>query len=770
MKLRVFICITLLCHGLSSAAQDKGNTSCAHTISGLVSDTDTGQPISGATIQLETKSGLSTSEGTFSINNLCTGKVLITVSARGYNSFQKQVRIKQSERLTISLHRQDIKLNEVEITGHRSPAPTSNAATSIGGAELDRTRGGNLAEAIKSISGVNMLQTGSTISKPVIQGLHSNRILTLNNGIRQEGQQWGAEHAPEIDPFIARQITVIKGAEAIRYGAEAIGGVVLVEPPSLPRTPELRAELNLSGASNGRAGTASGMISGGLARLPGFGWRIQGTAKQAGNLQSADYYLENSGMKEMNFSAALGYNSDHLETEIYYSHFQTELGIFKGAHFGNLSDLQDRIAYGRPLFDGSFTYNLEAPLQKVSHDLVKLKSHFHLANGASVNAIYGFQYNNRQEYDLRRVLNATPSLNLQLYSHTIDLNVEQMSESGLKTTFGFNGLMQVNNNVPGTGITPMIPNYDTHGAGLYGLAKLFRRNYELEIGARYDYRNLDALGYNRDGDLYGDKHNFHNVSASAGAVLHLNNHFHLRTNLGSAWRPPAVSELYSDGLHHGTGSYERGDQNLKSERALKWINSIEFEADRFSLNVDAYLNYIYDYIYLSPSASYFENIRGTFPIYNYKQTNARFAGLDLTAKAQVLPFAEYELKGSVVKARDVRNDSYLPWIPSDRLDNSLRFKLPEFAQLSSSYLRIQHQFVAEQKRYDEGSDYTPPPSAYNLFNLDLGTQMKIGKNNLSLNVSAQNLTNKLYKEYLNRFRYYAHDTGRNFILRATYRI
>ncbi|PRY49541.1 iron complex outermembrane receptor protein [Arcticibacter pallidicorallinus] len=770
MKFRVFTCITLLCYGLSSSGQTKGEATRAYTVNGLVSDTDTRQPISGAKVQVGTSSAVTSAEGKFTINSVSKDKALVIVQAPGYDSFQQQVRLRQSEKLNISLHRQDIKLNEVEITGHRSAVPTSNATSTISGAELDRTRGGNLAEAIKAISGVNMLQTGSTIAKPVIQGLHSNRILTLNNGIRQESQQWGSEHAPEIDPFIARQITVIKGAEAIRYGAEAIGGVVLVEPPALPHSSEIKAELNLTGASNGRLGAVSGMLSGGLPRFPGFGWRIQGTARQAGNVKSANYYLENSGMKEINFSAAVGYNTEHLETEVYYSHFQTELGIFKGAHFGNLDDLQDRIAYGRPLFDGSFTYNLEAPLQKVSHDLLKLKSHFHLANGASVNAIYGFQSNNRQEYDLRRVLNATPSLNLKLQSHTLDLNIENMSESGLKTIFGLNGLMQVNNNVPGTGITPMIPNYDSYGGGAYGLAKLFRRNYELELGLRYDYRNLDALGYNREGTLYGDKHNFHNVSVSAGGVLHVNNHFHLRSNLGTAWRPPVGNELYSDGLHHGTGSYERGDASLKSERALKWINSVEFHSGKFSLNADAYLNYIYDYIYLSPGDSYFENIRGTFPIYNYGQTNARFMGIDMTTSYKILPFAKYELKGSLVRAKDIRNDLYLPWIPSDRVDNSILFNLPSFSKLSNNYIKLQHQYVAEQTRYDEGSDFTASPPAYHLLNLDAGFQVKAGKNKLSVNFSINNLTNKLYKEYMNRFRYYAHDTGRNFILRATYRI
>jgi iron complex outermembrane receptor protein len=265
-------------------------------------------------------------------------------------------------------------------------------------------------------------------------------------------------------------------------------------------------------------------------------------------------------------------------------------------------------------------------------------------------------------------------------------------------------------------------------------------------------------------------HNFHNISLSAGGVLHLNNHFHLRSNFGTAWRPPVVSELYSDGLHHGTGSYERGDAGLKSERAFKWMNSVEFEAGKFSLNLDVYVNFIHDYIYLAPSDTYFENIRGTFPVFNYQQTNARFLGTDLTAAYQVLPFLMYEIKGSIVRAKDTRNKLYLPWIPSDRVDNSLRLKLPNTELLSDSYLRIQYQYVSKQTRYDEGSDYTAPPSAYHLLNLDAGFQIKTGKNSLSLNLSVNNLTNKLYKEYMNRFRYYAHDTGRNFILRATYRI
>lgn len=111
--------------------------------------------------------------------------------------------------------------------------------------ELSKTRGRTLGESMKELTGVTTLTTGNSISKPVIHGMHSDRILILNNGIRQEGQQWGSEHAPEIDPFIANKLSVVKGAQSVRYGANAIGGVVLVEPANLPDSSGVNGKLML---------------------------------------------------------------------------------------------------------------------------------------------------------------------------------------------------------------------------------------------------------------------------------------------------------------------------------------------------------------------------------------------------------------------------------------------------------------------------------------------------------------------------------------------
>src|SRR5690606_17610964 len=194
--------------------------------------------------------------------------------------------------------------------------------------ELNQSRGKSLGESLKSIAGVTSLNTGNNVSKPVIHGLHSDRVLVLNNGIRQEGQQWGSEHAPEIDPFIAKNISVIKGAESIRYGANAIAGVVLVEPHQLRDSAGINGELNTVGASNGKSGVASAMLEGNIGKLKGLSWRLQGTTKQSGNIHTPDYFMKNTGVKEQNFSWALGFNQPKYGLKLFYSQFNSDIGIF----------------------------------------------------------------------------------------------------------------------------------------------------------------------------------------------------------------------------------------------------------------------------------------------------------------------------------------------------------------------------------------------------------------------------------------------------------
>lgn len=665
-----------------------------------------------------------------------------------------------------------IQLKEVGVKGGQKQRPKTSISTTLNQRELELSKGGTLAETLTAVSGVSMLKSGATISKPVIHGLHSNRILILNNGIRLEGQQWGAEHAPEIDPAIATRIQVVKGAESVRYGAEALAGVVIVEPPVLPVSEGIGGSLNLTGASNGRAGTASAMLNGGLKQIPGFGWRVQGTLKKAGNIRTADYYLGNTGVRELNYSAALGYTTANSSYEAFYSRFSTELGILYSAHVGTKEDIEARIAHGRPLESYDFTYRITAPRQRIFHDLMKLKANYDFKEGKSLSVVYGYQRNHRKEFDFRRGdREALPITDLLLHTHTLDLNFEQQLQNGSKRLYGFNGTVQVNNNIPGTLANTFIPNYDSFTSGVFLMQRWAGKVFEFEAGIRYDFKTFEAAGFRyqyEQAESYGGQRRFHNVTGSAGALWKINPTWHLSSNIGLAWRAPTANELFSNGLHHGAGLFEIGNAGIKAEQGYKWVSSIRRISSELSFNLDVYAQYLHNYIYTRPDGNFRQTIAGTYPIFRYEQTNALFTGADLSGTYTFLAHLSYQLNAAVVRARDLSEDKYLPYIPSDKVTHSLKFDLnPD--QQNTAYLQLGHSLVRRQTRYEPESDYAAPPPGYQLIQLAAGARFKFAARELGLNLTVDNLFNTAYKDYMNRYRYYTHDMGRNITLRLAYK-
>lgn len=781
----LFSCM-LFCYTLLFA-QEKD---CTIELKGRIFDADTKLPMSGVSITLSpsNRQTLTDGHGYFSFRQLCSGTIDIVVSSLGYKDEKLHVQLRENQSINFQLTHSDIVLHDVEVIGHTSAHRSTSKIISLSEQQMDESRGENLAQALSKITGVSTLSTGNNIAKPVIHGMHSNRVLIMNNGIRQEGQQWGAEHAPEIDPFAAKKLSVVKGAESVRYGADAIGGVVLVDPAPMPIDKALGGEVHAVGASNGRAATFSGMLEGNVKQWNNLAWRAQGTYKKAGNVQTADYYLGNTGINEIDFSAALSYNTPIAKFDAYYSHYDTELGIFTGAHIGTLDDIQAIIANGRPFSTYDFEYGIASPRQRVKHDLAKLKAHRDFSNGASLDVQYAFQSDRRQEYDIRRGgRDGIPSLDLQLTTQSLDISYDRLKANGLRSIIGTNHTLQVNNNIPGTLTIPIIPNYDSYTGGIYGIERLVKDHYELEAGLRYDYKTFDASGYrlnlinpsgndeNYGQELYGGTRTFHNFTGSLGAVWHPTSKWDLRSNLGLAWRPPNANELYSSGLHHGTALYEIGDDQLHSEQSYKWVNSAHYEDAQWRFGIDLYGQYIQNYIYAQPSSGEFiQTVRGTFPVFRYRQSNARFWGIDLQAQYQIDRQLNYHVNASMVRAKDVSDNIYLPYIPSDRVRHGLRWEAlgthsESTKRWTSPFFQIDHQYVARQNRYEPESDYAAPPAAYHLFHAIAGIKYKANNTHtIGMSLGIENLTNTLYKDYMNRFRYYTHEMGRNFTLRIQY--
>jgi len=764
---------TFIIVGLSLTASYAQTSTCTFTIRGRVVDSDTQLPLSGVTLKISpgTQQLRSDGHGYFRFSQLCGDVYTITATSVGFDSLVTEVPVEKDETLTLKLHHGHILLHDVNVVGHQQTVSTANPVRTVAREQVAQVQGKTLADIFSTLPGVSMLQTGTTIAKPVINGMHSNRIVILNNGIRQEGQQWGSEHAPEIDPFVAKDFKLVKGAEGVRYGADAIGGVIITAPAPLPIDPHLSGELNTIYQTNGRGGVLSGMLQSGVKAIPGFAWRVQGTAKRSGNVRTADYYVGNTGLAEYNASGALRYTHTQSVFEAYYSRFYTSLGIFTGAHVGTVDDIQARVEAGRPFETYPFTYDIGAPRQRVIHDLGKLKWHRDDVRGGSSDIQYGIQRNHRQEYDIRRGgRDALPMLDMVLTTQTLDANYQTPLYANWRTQVGTNLTLQVNNNVPGTLNTPLIPNYDSFTGGLFAIQRLIRERHEWELGIRYDFKNFDAAGFDKYQHLYGGRRDFHNVSGSFGGVWHPAAEWQLRSNIGLAWRAPNANELYSNGLHHGAALYEIGDAELSSEHGYKWVVSPSYARGAVTVDLDLYAQYIQDYIYAQPSPGEFlQTIRGTFPVFRYKQTHATFLGADFSFQYTLLDRVNYTLNASIIRARDITNDVYLPYIPSDRFDHRLRWQLPLNSKVTSNtYVTFAHQWVLKQNRYEPGTDYAPPPPAYHIFSAYAGSQLALGNHPLEVGMSINNLFNELYKEYMNRFRYYSHGLGREISIRLSY--
>jgi iron complex outermembrane recepter protein len=795
---KAFIVLLALHASVFATAQEV----CDGEFSGRILDKGNQPLIGAAIVLLPQRVGQNTDgSGNFRFERLCPGRYTVKVQYIGYQDTEFQLQISGQVSRLIHMEQIVTELNEVVIR-HHDADHTEHASNfvKLGEKQLAESAGKSLGESLKVLSGVNSIQTGPGIFKPVIHGLHSQRILILNYGIRQEGQQWGSEHAPEIDPFIASNIVVIKDASAIKYGTDALGGVIVVNPASLPENATLGGTFNTVLQSNGRSGTLSGMLEGGIRGREGWGWRVQGTGKKSGDFRTPDYHLTNTGIEELNFSASTGYHKKNKGFDIFFSHFQTEVGMLMGTSIGNLDDLVTAMETEVPLYTTDFSYDIQEPRQEASHNLLKLNGHL-LTKSGEWRLQYGFQNNNRREFHIRRSgLSKLPAIDLQLNTHTIDGEWETQHSEHRTMTFGVNGMLQNNRNIPGTQRVPFIPNFTSASAGVFGITKFFLEKWTLDIGARYDYRHYSVKGYDFKNTFYQTSLNFNNFSASFGVTHRLNEKQIVNLNLSSAWRPPHVSELYSMGTHQSAGAIEYGlllndttneimdisDVNFKTEQAIKFVATYQLKRKEVSVEISPFANYISNYIYLRP-VGITRNLSGVYPYVRYGQTNALFAGLDMTATWRVGKYVALSPRASLLRAGDETNDDFLVFIPPNRYELAVRFEKPSLSATRNFYVESRVKFVAKQNRaprvvtvpeivqaqdeerniFESDSsafDFKPAPESFWLLDVSTGVSFKTRNIQYDVRLSSENTLDQQYRDYTNRLRYYSDEVGRNIVL------
>ncbi len=722
----------------------------------------------------ELKKGFSANENShFYIDKLCAGNYHIKVAYVGHKTIDTLIEIKGNMMVVFNLPAEN-DLKEIEVEAHQVKKQQIETLqkSEISGVEIEKTRGSSLGESLKSITGVTTIQTGPSISKPMIHGLYGNRILILNNGVRLEGQNWGSEHAPEVDPFIASRLSVIKGAASIRYGMDAVAGVVLVEPKDLPHTKCLNGEINLVGASNGKSGTISGILEGSFdKKLSGLSWRIQGTLKQSGAYSTTTYYLTNSGVKENNYSAALVYNRKGFGSEFYFSNFNTIIGIYSGSNVGNLKDLYQLFNSPEPIVASVFSYKIARGFQTVNHQTFKAKAFYNFEKLGKLEFTFARQENKRSEfgeslsYNQAIVDSKVPDAYFQLRTHTAELVLEHKPFGNVSGSVGASFITQ-GNVYKGLDFRALIPNYRNYSGGAFILEKWNKRKLTIEAGLRYDCKWMRT--YTMDfttQSKHSSDFNWQNFSGNVGAIYRFNANVLWNTSLSTGWRPPASIELFARGIHQSAASYELGDTALKAERSYNAQTYFNFAYKRFRAEIGGYFNLIDNFIYLNPLLKPIVTINGSYPAFQYRQANVYYSGFDANLNIEIVKSISLISKTTLIYAYNKTLKDYLIYTPANRFQNGIAFNRDSLWKLRNVYFELSALVVATQNRVPPRSDYVPPPKGYTLLNADIGFSIPFKNQLLGVSFGVNNLLNTVYRDYLNRFRYYANDLGRNFTIR-----
>ncbi len=741
---------------------------CEYTISGEVRDIHTNQLIPDARVSIQTSVTQTDSLGVFRFTNLCAGSLkLRCVPHFGCEPVDLEISVPAVGPIVFKVETHQVELDELLIEAYRFPRESQETMT-LKTNDISQIKGTTLGDQLIRFPGVTSLNTGSSIVKPVINGMHSNRLVVVNNGIRQEGQQWGSEHAPEIDPNLAGNLTVIQGASGLQYGTDAIGGVVLVSPDELRYHKNTAGWVKLNGNSNGRGGGISGLVAGSFTKSKKWAYRVHGTGRINGTQKAPDYWIKNTASNEYSYSAALGYKGEKFEMDVFYTKYSTNLGIFTGSHIGNLSDLNAAFTASVPKDTGVFTYKLQSPRQLVQHDLSKVHLAYNWNKNIRTTLVYGYQFNLRQEYDLHKAYNDSlaalnlPAFELNLWTNSLDLKTEIQHSKRFKSTFGVSGLQQSN----AYSGRFFIPNFKKLQFGGYYLGTYENEKWLFDFGARYDYSNLDVFVY-KNNVLTNPNKQFQNPSATAGLSRLLGHHWIVRLNAGTAWRPPSINELYSNGLHHGAASIEIGDAALKKEIVYNAQLGVQYKSHIAKVDVSGFYNYFDGYINLQPSLPPMLTIVGAFPVFRYVQSNTQIYGLNGRLEIPVGKYVTYQFQGNLLLGKDLRTNQFLYGMPSNRITQRVRFSTVRSGNKLNFFAEVELLDVFKQKRYVPNSDYVAPPKGYDLLSAQVGISKKMnGGENLQVVVACSNLTNLSYRDYMNRFRYFTDELGRNWTIKV----
>ncbi len=772
------------------------------TLSGKIFDSENKTSLIGASVYIhDLKLGaVSDVDGNYQFIELPAGTFLVEVSFIGYKTVSKEVTIKDDTKMDFDLTETPIEQSEVVVTGlskatqvRRSPIPI----VTIKKEYIDSHVGTNAIDAISAIPGVSAVTTGPNVSKPFIRGLGYNRILTLYDGVRQEGQQWGDEHGVEVDQYSVDHYEVVKGPASLSYGSDALAGVVNLIPTQPPTDGKIIGNLLADYQSNNGAFGGSAMLSG---NNNGLEWSGRLSHKQATNYENKfDGRVFGTAFNETDANASVGihrkWGYSHLNF-VLYDNFQL---IPDGSRDSATRKFTKQITEAddfRPIVsDQELTsYSItDKPHQHIQHYRVFWNNNFVIGDGL-LTANIGFQRSVRQEFSHPERLDIS-GLSLQLNTYNYDLKYALPEIKGWNVLLGVNGMYQ-NNTVTG-GTEFVIPSYNQFDFGPFALVKRSFGALDISGGIRYDTRFFknDALytvpnkstGFDTpvSNDAGGEQrfsensHNYSGASGSLGFTYNFSNAFSVKANIARGYRAPNVSEITSNGVHPGTNVYQIGRANFIPELSTQEDIGMVYASKYVTASLSVFNNNIDNYIFNEKLI----NVHGEDSVivagnqtFQFQQGAARLYGGELSFDIHPIASIHFENALSLVNGDNEKpivsispdSSKYLPFIPPLHGTSELRFSTDfKSAHISNFFVYGQLSYYATQNRAFLAYGTETPTLGYTLANMGIGATFtnKKGKSILSATLLGNNIFDVAYQSGLSRLKYFEpypnNFTGRN---------
>ena len=771
-----------------------------NTLKGTV--TANNSPLAYATIVLNgTKYGTTTNDkGFYELKNIVPGEYTAVFSSVGYFADRLKVTITDGEPIirNIELKENSSKLSEVVVTGvSRATELRSNPVPIVvlSKKDIDQHVNNNIIDAIvKGIPGVTAVTTGPNISKPFIRGLGYNRVLTLYDGIRQEGQQWGDEHGIEIDQYGIARAEVIKGPASLTYGSDALAGVINLIP-YIPNGQDGKLNGDIITdyhTNNGLIGSSLGLSY----KKNDWKYAFRATDKMAHNYQNKiDGPVYNTAFREYILSGMARVDKSWGSSQFAVTTYDNKQEIPDGSRDSLTRRFTVQVAEAgnddiknRPLAsqDGLTSYGITPLHQHIQHYRVYNKTEIKLGEGIFASAL-GWQQSVRREYN-HPTQPDQAGLYVTLNTLNYDFRYSPQVVNGWETSFGVNGITQTNRSKNATDFP--IPDYNLFDIGGFFFAKKSIGKTDISGGVRYDTRNISwddfyvganpANGFEQrvaatspDGRLQfpNFKHTYHGVSGSLGVTYNVSERVLLKANIARGYRAPNITEIGSNGLDPGAHIVYLGNRTFKPEFSLQEDVGVIAYLKDVDLMLEVFNNQLSNYIYQSRLDDANGNPVIIVPgntTYQYQQSKARLYGAEFTFNLHPRNAKWFELNNSAAYVIGLNQNEqliqqsngaakYLPFIPPLHLRSEVKLKLQgTYGIFSKVYFRAEADAYAAQNRYYALNDTETPTPGYTLINAGIGSTLKAksGKTICELFLQADNLFDVAYQSNLNRLKYF----------------